>query len=86
MSISLDIEDKLECPACEGNLLIIHDVEINKRLDEIQTVVIQLKCINCNETIHSLNIANKDSGTRILFNRQDNHYASAVKCMFKSLN
>jgi len=83
MSISLDCEDKLECPACEGNLLIIHDVEINKRLEEIQTVVIQFKCINCNESIHSLNIANKDSGTHILFNRQDDHYASAVKNMFK---
>ena len=83
MSISLDCEDLLECPRCEGNLLIIHDVEINKRLEEIQTVVIQFKCINCNESIHSLNITNKNCGTQILFNRQDDHYASAVKNMFK---
>jgi hypothetical protein len=84
MSISLDSEDKLECSHCENNLLTITDVETIKDERGINKVIIKFCCVTCNETIHSLNMANKTGSTNISWKRQDNLYASAVKNMFKS--
>ena len=83
MSISLDSEDKLECSHCENNLLTITDVETIKDERGINKVIIKFCCVTCNETIHSLNMANKTGSTNISWKRQDDLYANAIKCMFK---
>ena len=83
MSISLDSEDKLECPHCENNLLTITDVETIKDERGINKVIIKFCCVTCCEAIHSLNIKNTTGSTHISWIRQDNLYASAIKCMFK---
>lgn len=84
MSISLDSEDKLECPHCENNLLTIRDVEIIKGERDINKLIIKLCCVSCNESVTSLNMANEFGSTRISWKSQTNLYASAVKNMFKT--
>ena len=84
MSISLDSEDKLECPHCENNLLTIRDVEIIKGERDINKIIIKLCCVSCNEAVTSLNMANEFGSTHISWKRQDDLYANAIKCMFKT--
>ena len=84
MSISLDSEDKLECPHCENNLLTIRDVEIIKGERDINKLIIKLCCVSCNEAVTSLNMANEFGSTHICWKSQTNLYASAVKNMFKT--
>lgn len=84
MSISLDSEDKLECSHCENNLLTISDVEIIKGERDINKLIIKFCCVSCNETIHSLNMTNTTGSTLVSWKRQDDLYANAIKCMFKT--
>ena len=83
MSISLDSEDKLECSHCENNLLTISDVEIIKGERDINKIIIKFCCVTCNESFHYLNLGNEFGSTHVSWKRQDNLYASAIKCMFK---
>ena len=84
MSISLDSEDKLECSHCENNLLTISDVETIKDERGINKIIIKFCCVSCNETIHSLNMTNTTGSTLVSWKRQDDLYANAIKCMFKT--
>mgnify|MGYP003667928491 FL=1 len=83
MNLCFDTENNIECKKCLNNLLHIKNIEVENNKNGIDSVVINIICITCNEQVHSLKL-NNNNGINVSWLREQDAYVKAIKNLFNT--
>ena len=83
MNLCFDTENNIECKKCLNNLLHIKNIEVENNKNGIDSVVINITCITCDEQIHSLKL-NNNNGINVSWIEEQDLYVKAIKNLFNS--
>ena len=83
MNLCFDTENNIECKKCLNNLLHIKNIEVENNKNGIDSVVINITCITCDEEIHSLKL-NNNNGINVSWIEEQDLYVKAIKNLFNS--
>ena len=81
MNLCFDTENNIECKKCLNNLLHIKNIEVENKQNGIDSVIINIICITCNEQIHSLKL-NNNNNINVSWIKEQDLYVKAIKNLF----
>ena len=83
MNLCFDTENNIECKKCLNNLLHIKNIEVENNQNGIDSVIINIICITCNEQIHSLKL-NNNNNINVSWIKEQDLYVKAIKNLFNN--
>ena len=83
MNVCFDTENNIECKKCLNNLLHIKNIEVENNQNGIDSVIINIICITCNEQLSSLKL-NNNNNINVSWIKGQDLYVKAIKNLFNS--